>query len=65
MDTESLRAQVVDAYEHGADAVVALVVILMGELVAQLETVSARVTSVESENAALRATLDTTRAGTR
>jgi len=60
MDTESLRAQVVDTYEHGADAVVALVVILMGELVAQLETVSARVTSVESENAALRATLDTT-----
>ncbi len=29
MDTERLRAQVVDAYEHGADAVVAFVVILI------------------------------------
>jgi len=67
MDTESLRARVGDANEHGADAVVALVVILMGELEAQLESVLARVTSVEgenatlrAENAALRATLDTT-----
>jgi len=67
MDIENLRAQVVDAYEHGAAAVVALVVILMSEFAAQLETVSARVTSVESENAtlrtenaALRAKLDTT-----
>ncbi len=67
MDAESLRAQVVDAYEHGADAVVARVVILMGEFAAQLEAVSARVTSVEgenatlrAENAALRAKLDTT-----
>jgi len=66
MDTENLRGQVVDAYEQGADAVVALVVILMGELAAQLETMSARVTSVEgenatlrTENAALRATLGT------
>ncbi len=54
MDTESLHAQVVGAYEQGADAVVALVVILMGELAAQLETVAVRVTSVESENATLR-----------
>jgi len=67
MDAESLRAQVVDAYEHGADAVVARVVILMGEFAAQLEAMSARVTSVEgenatlrAENAALRAKLDTT-----
>jgi len=45
---------VVDAYEQGADAVVALVVILLGELAAQRETMSARVTSVEGENATLR-----------
>jgi len=67
METASLRVQVVDAYEQGADAVVALVVILRGELAAHLKTVAARVTSVESENAplrtenaALRAKLDTT-----
>jgi transposase len=54
MDTENLRGQVVGAYEQGADAVVALVVILLGELAAQLETMSARVTSVEGENATLR-----------
>ncbi len=35
MDTENLRGQVVGAYEQGADAVVALVVILLGELAAQ------------------------------
>ncbi|MCA1598945.1 MAG: IS66 family transposase [Chloroflexi bacterium] len=59
MDMESVRARVVDAYEQGPDAVVELVGTLMGELVAHLETVSARVTVLEGENATLRARLDT------
>ena len=55
MDTESVRVRVVDAYQHGPDAVVALVVTLMSELAARLETVAARVTTLEGENATLRA----------
>ena len=51
MDRESVRARVVDAYEQGPDAVVALVVTLMSELVAHLESVSARVMVLEGENA--------------
>src|SRR5207248_9637203 len=67
MDTESMRARVLDAYQHGAEAVVELVGTLMSELAAQLETVAARVTALEgenatlrTENAALRAKLETT-----
>src|SRR5438067_3059678 len=60
MDTESMRARVLDAYQHGPEAVVELVATLMGELAAQLETVAARVTALEGENATLRAKLETT-----
>ncbi len=59
MDTESMRARVLDAYQHGPEAVVALVVTLMSELAAPVEAVSARVTALEGENAALRARLET------
>ena len=59
MDMESVRARVVDAYQQGPDAVAALVVALLSELAAQLETVSARVAALEEENAALRAKLGT------
>ena len=59
MDTESVRARVVDTYQQGPDAVVALVVALLSELAAHLETVSARVAALEEENAALRAKLVT------
>jgi transposase len=54
MDTESLRAQVLAAYADDPEAVVALVVTLLGALAAQLETVTARVTALEDENATLR-----------
>ncbi len=59
MDTENIRARVLAAYQHGPDAVVALVVTLMSELAVQVDTVSARVAALEGENASLRATLDT------
>ena len=54
MDTESLRAPVLAAYEEGPTAVVALVVTLMSGVAAQLETVATRVTVLEGENATLR-----------
>lgn len=63
MDIESMRARVREAYQDGPEAVVELVVLLMSELAAQMETVAARVTALEGENATLRAkraTLDTT-----
>jgi len=50
---------VLETYQHGPEAVVALVITLMSELAAQVETVSARVGALEAENATLRATLDT------
>jgi transposase len=59
MDTESLRARVLDASEQGPDAVVELVVTLLSELATQVETLSARVTVLESENATLRGKLGT------
>lgn len=59
MDTESVRARVVDAYPQGPDAVVALIGALLSELAAHLETVAARVATLEEENAALRAKLGT------
>jgi len=55
-----MRARVLDAYQHGPEAVVALVATLMSDLAAQLETLSARVTALEGENATLRAKLETT-----
>lgn len=55
MNSEGMRAQVVDAYQQGPDAVMALVVALMGEMAAALE----RVAALEGENATLRAKLDT------
>ena len=54
MDIECVRARVQGAYEHGPEAVVELVVTLMSELTAHLETVAARVAAVEGENATLR-----------
>ncbi len=67
MDTESMRNQALDAYHHGPAAVVALMVTLTSELAAQVETVVAHVTALEgqiatlrTENAALRAKLETT-----
>ncbi len=60
MDTENMRARVLDAYQHGPEAVVALVATLMSDLAAQLEALSARVTALEGENATLRAKLETT-----
>src|SRR5260370_31406121 len=59
MDTQSMRAQVLAAYQHGPDAVVTLVVTLLSEVASQVETLAARVTTLEEENARLRARLDT------
>jgi transposase len=68
MDTESIRARVVDAYPHGPDTIVILMSTLLSDVAAQLETVAARVTSLEgevatlrTENASLRAKLETNR----
>ena len=60
MDTERMRARVLDASEHGPEAVVALVATLLSEVAGQVATLSARVTALESENAGLRARLETT-----
>jgi len=60
MDTESTRARVLDASEQGPEAVVALVATLLSEVAGQVATLSARVTALESENARLRARLETT-----
>jgi transposase len=58
MDTESMRARVLDVYQQGPDAVVALVVTLVSELAGRLETLADRVTALEDENATLRAKLE-------
>ncbi len=55
MDSENMRTRVRATYQQGSDAVVDLVVALMSELTAQVETVATRVAAVEGENAALRA----------
>jgi len=55
MDSENIRTRVQATYQQGSEAVVALVVALMSDLMAQVETVATRVTAVEGENAALRA----------
>ncbi len=54
MDKENLRTRVRATYQQGSDAVVDLVVALVGELTAQVETVATRVAVLEGENAALR-----------
>src|SRR3990172_4556635 len=66
MNTQSMRDKVLEAYQHGPEAVVELVVMLVGELTVklealrvQLESVSSRVAALEAENAALRARLGT------
>jgi len=52
MESEALREQLMAAYQAGPEAVVEVVVSLVGELVA-------RVASLETENAVLRARLET------
>ncbi len=66
MDTARMHHQALDAYQHGPAAVVTLVVTLTSELAAQVETVTAHLTALEgeiatlrTENAALRAKLET------
>lgn len=59
MDTENVRVRVLEAHQHGPEAVVALVVALMSELAARVETVVARAAALERENAVLRAKLET------
>lgn len=55
VERERLREETVTAYRQGADAVVELVEQLVGTLAEQVESVAARVTVLETENAALRA----------
>jgi len=59
MDTESMRTRVRDAYQDGPEAVVALVATLMSEVAVHVETLAARVSALEGENATLRAKLAT------
>jgi transposase len=66
MDTESIRSEALNAYQQGPETVVALVVRLVAEFTAHLDSVSAhldsvtaRVATLEAENAALRAKLGT------
>jgi transposase len=54
VDTESIRARTLEAYQRGPDEVVELVAKLVAELVVQVESLSARVTALETENATLR-----------
>jgi len=54
MDRESVRARVADAYQRGPEAVVELIDALVSELAAHLESVTARLTALEDENATLR-----------
>ena len=55
MDTQNLRDRVLQAYPQGLDAVVVLVVALVGELAAQVESLASRVAALGTENATLRA----------
>jgi len=59
MDLTRLRDRVREAYPAGVDAVVAVILAVVGELAAQIESLSAVVSTLESENAALRARLGT------
>ncbi len=67
MDTERLRAQVGAAYQEGPEAVLTLVVTLLSEVTAQVESLATRLgaleaetTTLRSENARLAARLGTT-----
>jgi transposase len=55
VDIESIRGAVLEAYRQGPEAVIGLVVRLVG----QAESLSARVAALEADNAALRAKLGT------
>lgn len=59
MDRTSVGDRVREAYLGGPDAVVAVVLMVVGELAAQIETLSAAVSVLQGENAALRARLGT------
>jgi transposase len=50
----SVRDRVREAYPAGADAVVAAILTVVGELAAQIETLAAAVAVLQSENATLR-----------
>jgi len=54
MDTQRIRERVREIYPQGQDAVAELVVTLIAELAAQLESVAVRVAALEAENATLR-----------
>ena len=54
MDTTSVRDRVREACGEAPDAVVNLILRVVGELVAQIETLSAAVSALQGENAALR-----------
>jgi len=55
MDMHNIRDRVLRAYAQGPDAVIALVVAVVGEFAAHVESLSARVTTLETENATLAA----------
>src|SRR5450755_3450932 len=59
MDTVSLRDRVREVYPQGPAAVADLIRTIVGELAAQIETLSAAVTVLQVENATLRARLGT------
>jgi transposase len=59
MDTVSLRDRVREVYPQGPAAVADLILTIVGELAAQIETLSAAVTVLQVENATLRARLGT------
>lgn len=54
MDAGGIRERALEAYQGGPEAVVELVVKLVAELAAQVESLSARVVALEAENAALQ-----------
>src|SRR5712692_5593435 len=58
MESEALRERLLQAYQAGPEAVVAVVVALMGEMVSQQAAIGARVATLAAENATLRARLD-------
>jgi len=51
MDTESLRAQVLEAYDGGPEAVTELVAALLSVVAGQVAALSTRVQALEGENA--------------
>ena len=59
MDKSSIHERVVEVYHHGPEAVLELIVELLTEQAARMESVLARVVALEAENALLRARLGT------